>query len=190
MIVKYLGESDPLCFIHGKNYVVLGIEEGYYRIIDETGEDHLYDSEMFDIVERADGEPHLCPVCGDFEFECRGSDDICEVCGWQDDIVQELNPDEDCCMNRMSLNQARKAWREKIAIMEASEGKRVKCIEWDGSEWTGIVDVFETAFDNEDDEQKGYSICVCRDDGLNVIVFAHDIEQISIVDEAKAANEK
>lgn len=182
MIVKYLGASDPLCFIHGKNYVVLGVEDGFYRIIDETGEDYLYSSELFDTVERADGEPHLCPVCGDFEFECRGSDDICEVCGWQDDIVQELNPDEECCGNRMSLNQARKAWREKINVMESSEGKRVKCIENDGSEWTGIVDVFEIAFENEGDEQIGYSICVRRDDGQNVLVFAREIEKISFLD--------
>lgn len=54
---------------------------------------------------------HKCPVCGEYEFECHGSDDICEVCGWQDDIVQELNPDEERCSNQMSLNQARVAWK-------------------------------------------------------------------------------
>ena len=47
-----------------------------------------------------------------------------------------------------------------------SEGKRIKCIEKDGEEWTGIVDVYETVFDNADDEQQGYSICVSRDDSL------------------------
>lgn len=59
---------------------------------------------------------HICPVCGQYEFEERGSDDICEVCGWQDDIVQELNPDEECGENQMSLNQAKEAWKngEKV----------------------------------------------------------------------------
>lgn len=54
--------------------------------------------------------PHKCPVCGQYEFESQGSDDICEVCGWQDDLIQELNPDEECCANQMSLNQARAAF--------------------------------------------------------------------------------
>lgn len=61
-------------------------------------------------------EKHKCPVCGQYEFEEKGSDDICEVCGWQDDLVQELNPDEECCGNQMSLNQAKKAWAEGKSI--------------------------------------------------------------------------
>ena len=34
-------------------------------------------------------KPHLCPVCGKYEFPIHGSFDICEVCGWEDDAVQE-----------------------------------------------------------------------------------------------------
>lgn len=56
-------------------------------------------------------EPHLCPVCGEYEFSERGSFDICEVCGWEDDLVQEELRDETNCANQMSLNQARKTWR-------------------------------------------------------------------------------
>lgn len=55
---------------------------------------------------------HKCPVCGQYEFEEFGSFDICEVCGWEDDAYQEKYPDEDCCANQMSLNEARKAWAE------------------------------------------------------------------------------
>jgi predicted nucleic acid-binding Zn ribbon protein len=36
----------------------------------------------------------------------------CLVCGWLDDPFQELDPDMDRCNNTMSLNQARKAWKE------------------------------------------------------------------------------
>lgn len=205
MKVKYLGESDALCLLNGKVYNVLSIEYGYYRIVDETGEDFLYDTDAFLIVESGavktiddEGErtsdagialallsdellqfveketgfnkaaiakmdddafsdlydtiadieinaeleeysnpserfdnasnfitivgnalyrpTHICPVCGQYEFEERGSDDICEICGWQDDIVQELNPDEECGENQMSLNQAKEAWKngEKV----------------------------------------------------------------------------
>lgn len=38
-------------------------------------------------------KPHMCPVCGKFEFPRHGSCDICEECGWEDDIVQEEDPD-------------------------------------------------------------------------------------------------
>lgn len=55
---------------------------------------------------------HKCPVCGRHEFEHRGSLDICEVCGWQDDLIQELDPNEECCANQMSLNQAREAFKK------------------------------------------------------------------------------
>lgn len=51
MKVKYIGESDPLYFINGKEYEVLGKEKELYRIVDETGEDYLYDiSKDFEIV--------------------------------------------------------------------------------------------------------------------------------------------
>ena len=51
MKVKYLGDSDPLALINGKVYEALAIEEGYYRVIDETEDDYLYDTDLFAIVE-------------------------------------------------------------------------------------------------------------------------------------------
>lgn len=59
---------------------------------------------------------HKCPVCGQYEFPEYNSYDICEVCGWEDDAQQEENPDEDCCANQMSLNQAKEAWKNGIEI--------------------------------------------------------------------------
>lgn len=43
----------PTChdFVIGKIYDVIGVERGWYRIIDESGEDYLYPSAMFEIVE-------------------------------------------------------------------------------------------------------------------------------------------
>ena len=50
--IKYLGESDPLCLINGKVYEVIDVDEdGYYSVIDETGEDYIYDSDAFEIIE-------------------------------------------------------------------------------------------------------------------------------------------
>lgn len=53
MKVKYVGESDPLELLNGKIYDVIEIDEvsGWYRIVDETGEDYLYPAEDFEIVE-------------------------------------------------------------------------------------------------------------------------------------------
>jgi hypothetical protein len=51
MKVKFLGESNPLALLSGKVYEVLSVEKGWYRIVDETGEDYLYPSEDFEIVE-------------------------------------------------------------------------------------------------------------------------------------------
>ncbi len=39
MRVRYLGESSPLMLINGKSYDVISIEDGWYRIVDETDED-------------------------------------------------------------------------------------------------------------------------------------------------------
>jgi len=47
MKVMYLGVSNPLRFINGKIYEVIGEEKGRYRIIDETGEDYLYSLKNF-----------------------------------------------------------------------------------------------------------------------------------------------
>ncbi|MBQ6162927.1 MAG: hypothetical protein IK118_01830 [Clostridia bacterium] len=53
---------------------------------------------------------HKCPVCGKYSFPYIDSYDICTNCGWQDDSYQEEDPDETCCANQMSLNQARKVY--------------------------------------------------------------------------------
>ena len=56
--------------------------------------------------------PHKCPVCGKYEFPDEDSYDNCPICGWEDDSLQEAEPDEEECANVMSLNQARKAYAE------------------------------------------------------------------------------
>ena len=53
MKVKFIGESDPVYMINGKAYDVISIEKGWYRIVDEEGEDYfclLYTSDAADDV--------------------------------------------------------------------------------------------------------------------------------------------
>ena len=54
---------------------------------------------------------HLCPVCGKHRFTEYDSFEICPVCGWWDEQMQEDNPDWTDCSNIMSLNEAREAWK-------------------------------------------------------------------------------
>ena len=57
MKVRYLGETESLCLTHGKIYEVIDFDKklpkdgGNYRIVDESGEDYLYNPENFEIVE-------------------------------------------------------------------------------------------------------------------------------------------
>lgn len=51
MIVKYLGPSDELALLNNKKYNVISVEKGWYRIIDETGEDYLYPPSLFEVCE-------------------------------------------------------------------------------------------------------------------------------------------
>lgn len=50
MIVKYIGESDS-SLTNGKEYEVLAVEDGLYRIVDDTEEDFLFWSDEFEIIE-------------------------------------------------------------------------------------------------------------------------------------------
>ena len=47
MRVKYQGETDFLVLTNSKIYDVVGIERGWYRIVDDSGEDYLYPPELF-----------------------------------------------------------------------------------------------------------------------------------------------
>lgn len=52
MEVRWKGKTEFLVLTHGKEYEVLSVEKGWYRIIDDSGEDYLYPPEYFDIVEK------------------------------------------------------------------------------------------------------------------------------------------
>lgn len=51
MKVKYIKDTISLCLTKGEIYNVLSTEKGWYRIVDDTGEDYLYPPENFEIIE-------------------------------------------------------------------------------------------------------------------------------------------
>ena len=58
MKVRFMGTTGVTTLIHGKVYNVIGIEDGWYRIIDEDTDDddsglpgYLYPPKQFEVVE-------------------------------------------------------------------------------------------------------------------------------------------
>ncbi len=56
---------------------------------------------------------HICPVCGQYDFRDIDTYDACPVCGWQDDSLQETDPDFWGGANELSLNQYKEQWLKK-----------------------------------------------------------------------------
>ena len=51
MKVRYTKETVSFCLTKGKEYSVESIEKGWYRIVDDSGEDYLYPPELFEKTE-------------------------------------------------------------------------------------------------------------------------------------------
>ncbi len=61
-------------------------------------------------TEKGAGNLLPCPCCGAPEITEKGAWEICDTCGWEDDPLQEFEPDRRGGANTMSLNEARKLW--------------------------------------------------------------------------------
>lgn len=59
----------------------------------------------------------LCPICGDYRFQEHDDFDICPICGWENDGLQNDNPDYAGGANWMSVNQAREAFRNGKQVL-------------------------------------------------------------------------
>lgn len=66
---------------------------------------------------------YMCPVCGKYEFDRHGSFDFCEVCGWCDDLVQEMYPN-DGIYNPDTLNGYRALYT--VGLHRASDEEKAK----------------------------------------------------------------
>lgn len=61
VIVRYEGLSNPIALLDGKEYKVESVECGWYRIIDESGEDYLYPARCFSVVQHEPVPPIIEP---------------------------------------------------------------------------------------------------------------------------------
>ena len=53
-------------------------------------------------------QKYRCPCCGYLTLPGAGSYDICPVCFWEDDPIQEDDPDFEGGANDLSLNESRR----------------------------------------------------------------------------------
>lgn len=54
---------------------------------------------------------YICPCCNNKTLEYPDFYNICDICGWEDDPGQHENPNDNIGANKMSLNEARKAYK-------------------------------------------------------------------------------
>ena len=59
-----------------------------------------------------------CPVCGALEQTEEGGYERCHVCGWDDDWLSRNDPDGPSFHATLSLNEAKKAWKNGEQIRE------------------------------------------------------------------------
>lgn len=79
-------------------------------------EEKIEENPDYDYVEKHLPEPvpHMCPICGKYEFADDGCFDICKYCGWEDDGLQLAYPDYSGGANELSLNEYKKQYQKKI----------------------------------------------------------------------------
>ena len=63
-------------------------------------------------VEERSRYQFICPCCGEKGIEEQGISDVCIYCGWEEDPVQEADPEYCGGANHMSLNEARAAYKD------------------------------------------------------------------------------
>lgn len=56
--------------------------------------------------------PKICACCAQKTLPENSAFEICPVCGWQDDDIQNDDPDFEGGANDMSLNQAKVAYAQ------------------------------------------------------------------------------
>jgi rRNA maturation endonuclease Nob1 len=56
----------------------------------------------------------LCMCCGKYILSIEAEGEICPICGWINDFQQNINPNSINGKNPVSLNNAKRTYREKL----------------------------------------------------------------------------
>lgn len=57
-------------------------------------------------------DEYSCPCCGSKTIDNLGDYEICPICKWEDDPIQSKEPDYAGGANKMSLNEAKEAYKQ------------------------------------------------------------------------------
>jgi hypothetical protein len=74
---------------------------------------NIYNTYWRDAMEESKVE---CPCYGNKTLQKARNYEICKICDWEDDELQYDEPDYVCGSNKMSLNEARKAYRNNEQV--------------------------------------------------------------------------
>ncbi|MBA3040031.1 MAG: hydrolase [Alphaproteobacteria bacterium] len=76
-----------------------------------TGEQDFELAAEVKCARQTDSGLFTCPCCERYSFTEAGRYEICDVCGWEHDPVQEARPNLAGGANKVSLLQARESYR-------------------------------------------------------------------------------
>jgi len=80
-----------------------------------------------------------CPVCGYLTLEQRDSFDICSICFWEDDGIDDFEVNEDSGPNHMTLKEGREIFQKaKRKLLSATGGSN------------NLIETLKTKFSNLD----------------------------------------
>lgn len=94
-----------------KKYLFLEFKRSYYRIpndefVNISRDEFLLKLKINKLTHKAKFiEKYKCPCCGYYTLDSKGLYDICPVCFWEDEEVEDHNEYNQC--NRVSLSEAR-----------------------------------------------------------------------------------
>lgn len=84
----------------------------------QTLEELIYEADAKKEPLRLEHGRHKCPCCGCYVLESAGKYEICPVCYWEDDPLQESDPDLEGGANKLSLKVSRENYQRFGACEE------------------------------------------------------------------------
>ncbi len=90
---------------------------------------------------------HKCPCCGHYTLPLDNyMDEICKVCFWQNDLVQNDDPNFEDGANEMNLKEARESYQKIGVISEEYKGYVRKPLECEKEENQLTKEMLESEF--------------------------------------------
>ncbi len=100
--------NHPNTYLGYNGITLKEYKKRYEEKIKDNSEYNYFEENMSDF------NPHICPICGKYEFAYENSFDLCPYCGWKDDDAQEKDPNFNDGENELTLNEYKMQYCKKI----------------------------------------------------------------------------